>query len=159
MCDQLRMFIAFVLYSPDRIPPPIRFCLVMTSCPGKGFEGVSAKNCFIKNTIFKILIAFSYLSCNCICVWIWEGLFTCASVQMRMNVLSSTHACRGIKSILLYLGKNFLHFLGTCLSEPPESLFLWAMWWALIFEDQTWPYISHHLCTQSHDEHLPLLVS
>ncbi len=66
VCDghQLRMFIAFVLYSPDRIPPPIRFCLVMTSCPGKGFEGVSAKNCFIKNTLFKKLIAFSYLSCN-----------------------------------------------------------------------------------------------
>lgn len=66
--NQSKMFIAFVLYSPDRIHPPIRVCLVMTSCPGIGFEGVSAKNCFIKNTLFKILIAFACLSCNCIYV-------------------------------------------------------------------------------------------
>lgn len=53
VCDrqQLRVFIAFALYSPDRIHPPIRVCLVSTSCLGKGFEGVSAKNCFIKNTL------------------------------------------------------------------------------------------------------------
>lgn len=60
---------AFVLYSPDRIHPPIRVCLVMTSCPGNGFEGVSAKNCFIKNTLFKKrLFAFVFFSCCCVCV-------------------------------------------------------------------------------------------
>lgn len=113
VCDgnQWRMFIAFVLYSPDRIQPPIRVCLVMTSYLGKGFEGVSVKNWFIKNTLFKILIAFVYLSCNCICVWTWEACLCVFPCKWECEGLASTHACRGISKFSCILVRTLFTFL------------------------------------------------
>lgn len=79
----MQVCMTFVLYSPDGMLPPIRVCVVVTSRPGKGFEGVSAKNCFIKKTLFKNRLL---------------ALFILITVFVNMRIL----VCRGMKWILFY---------------------------------------------------------